>query len=84
MNLGKNAVVDIKLANTLQIKTFDSLFMTILQIINCIIRYTIVQFPFCIRVLGLIYGPIIICIIGSMSIFSVYMLIKVRESTNET
>ncbi len=76
-------VVDIKLANTLELKTFNSLFMTILQIINCIIRYTIVQFPFCIKTLGLIYGPIVISIVGSMSIFSVYMLIKVRENTNE-
>jgi hypothetical protein len=82
--IGKNAVVDINITNTLQIRTFSSLFMTILQIINCIIRYTIVQFPFCIKTLGLIYGPIIISIIGSMSIFSVYLLIRVKECTNES
>lgn len=57
--------------------------MTILSIINCVIRYTIVQFPFCMKSLGLIYGPIITCIIGAMTIFSVYMLIKVQEKTQE-
>jgi hypothetical protein len=69
--------------NTLEIKTFTSMFMTILQIINSIIRYTIVQFPYCIRVLGIIYGPIIICIIGIMSIFSIYMLIEVKNYTHK-
>jgi hypothetical protein len=79
----KNAVVDIKLANTMEVRIFKSLFVTILQIINCIIRYTIIQFPFCIKILGLLYGPLIIGIIGLMSIFSVFMLITVKESTNE-
>jgi len=67
----------------MELRTFKSLFMTILQIINCIIRYTIVQFPFCIKWLGLVYGPIIISIIGAMSIFSIYMLIKVKQFTGE-
>ncbi len=69
--------------NVLELRTFKSWFMTILSIINCIIRYTIVQFPFCMKSLGLFYGPIITCVIGLMSIFSVYMLIKVKEKTGE-
>jgi len=68
---------------TLELRTFQSWFTTILSIINCIIRYTIIQFPFCMKSLGLLYGPIITTIIGLLSIFSVYMLIKVKEKTGE-
>lgn len=68
-------------AQTLELKHFESWFMTILSVINIIIRYTIVQFPFCMKSLGLIYGSIITCIIALMNIYSVYMIIKVMEST---
>jgi hypothetical protein len=83
MQLGarRNALVDVKLANKMEVRHFKSLFMTILQIINTIIRYTIVQFPFVIKTLGLIYGPIAIFIVGCLSLFSVYMLIKVKQHT---
>jgi hypothetical protein len=74
---------DTHVINTFELKTFKSMFMTIMQIINSIIRYTIVQFPFCIRILGLIYGPLIICLIGVMSIFSIYMLIEVKGATSK-
>jgi hypothetical protein len=80
---GNNYGNEIELINTLELKTFKSMFMTILQIINSIIRYTLVQFPYCIRVLGLVYGPIIISIIGIMSIYSVYMLIEIKNYTNK-
>ncbi len=79
----REGLEEVQLINTLEIKTFKSMFMTILQIINSIIRYTIVQFPYCIRVLGLIYGPIIISTIAIMSIYSVYMLIKIKNYTNK-
>lgn len=82
-SVGKNAIVDIELSTTIEIQTFKSLFMTIIQIINCIIKYTIVQFPFCFKVLGLVYGPIVIGVIGLLSIYSVYMLLKVKEATGE-
>ena len=74
---------DITFVNALEIKTFKSLFMVILQVINCIIRYTIVQFPFCIKILGLIYGPILIFVFGCASIYSVFMVIRVKEITGE-
>ena len=60
-----------------------SMFMIIIQIVNCIIKYTIVQFPFIINVLGMIWGPIIITLIGCTSIYSVYMLIVVKMCTRE-
>lgn len=78
-----NSMIDFKMVNKLEIRTFESLFMTVLQIINCIIRYTIIQIPYCMKVLGLVYGPLAISIIGLMSVFSVYMLIKVKEATGE-
>lgn len=78
-----NSMIDFKMVNKVEIITFTSLFMTVLQIINCIIRYTIIQIPLCFKVLGLVYAPLTICIIGLMAVFSVYMLIKVKESTGE-
>lgn len=76
--------MDIERGNTLQLKTFNSLLMTIFEIINCIIRYTVVEFPFIVKTLGLVYGPLIIAFIGAMSIVSIHMLIKVKQSTGES
>jgi hypothetical protein len=71
------------LLNTVQVKTLGSLLMTIIQIVNCNIKYTVVQIPFCLKILGLFYGSMAIGLVGLMSIFSVYMLIVVKETTGE-
>lgn len=69
--------------NQLEINVFDSIIMTILQIINCIIKYTLVQIAFCIKVLGLGTGSIVIGVIALMSIYSVHMLMQVHKATKE-
>jgi hypothetical protein len=68
-------------AQTLELKAFESWFSTILSIINIIIRYTIVQFPFCMKTLGLINGTFITILVALMNIYSVYMIIKVMDYT---
>ncbi len=76
-------MIDFHFVNKFEIRTFKSLFMTVLQLINCIIRYTIVQIPFCIKVLGLVYGPATIVIVGCISIYSVWLLISVKFRSEE-
>jgi hypothetical protein len=41
--------------NKIQIHKFKFYILIILQFINIIIRYTLIQFPFCIKTLGLVY-----------------------------
>jgi hypothetical protein len=79
----RRGAIKINTENKLEVRHFKSLMMTILQIVNCIIRYTLIQFPFCIKTLGLFYGPLIISIVAVMSIASIYMLISVKLITGE-
>lgn len=81
--LGKRALMKVHIADIMEIKSHKGLFLNIIQIINTIIRFTIIQFPLCFRVLGLAFGPLIVCMIAIMSVFSVYMLLKVKEYTRE-
>ena len=72
------------LGNKLEINVIDSIVMTVLQIINCIIKYTLVQIAFCIKVLGLEFGVAVIGIIAIMSIYSVHMLMSVHKITKQS
>lgn len=72
-----------ELGNKLKINVIDSIVMTVLQIINCIIKYTLVQIAFCFKVLGLEYGVAAIGIIALLSIFSVHMLMSVHMITKQ-
>ena len=72
-----------ELGNKLKINVIDSIVMTVLQIINCIIKYTLVQIAFCFKVLGLEYGVAAIGIIALLSIISVHMLISVHMITKQ-
>jgi len=67
----------------LSVKSFHSVFMAILQVINCTIKYTLISIPFGIKVLGIINGSMIHAIIGCMSIYSVFLLLKVKESVEK-
>ncbi len=60
--------------------SFNSNVHTILQIVNCIIRYTVVQFPFCFKVLGLIYGSGIITFIAAMCMYSMYLIVQIYNA----
>ena len=57
--------------------------MAILQVINCTIKYTLISLPFGIKVLGIVNGSMITAILGVMSMYSVFMLLKVREAVNK-
>jgi len=69
--------------NKISIKSFNSVFMAILQVINCTIKYTLISIPFCIKVLGIINGSMVTTVLGLMSIYSVFLLLKVREKVME-
>jgi hypothetical protein len=60
--------------------SFNSNVHTILQTVNCIIRYTVVQFPFCFKVLGLIYGSGIITFIAAMCMYSMYLIVQIYNA----
>ena len=72
-----------ELGNKLKINVIDSIVMTVLQIINCIIKYTLVQIAFCFKVLGLEVGVIVIGVISLLSIYSVHMLMSVHLITKQ-
>ena len=60
---------------------FNSFIMTILQIINCIIKSSLVQMAYCMKTLGLVYGSFSIIIISFLSSLSLKLLMKTHEKT---
>ena len=66
-----------------EINIFNSIYMTILQIINCIIKYPLVQIAYCMKVLGLVWGSFTIIFISMCSLISLHLLLKVHKKTNE-
>ena len=66
-----------------EINIFNSIYMTILQIINCIIKYPLVQIAYCMKVLGLVWGSFTIIFISMCSLISLHLLLRVHKKTNE-
>ena len=60
---------------------FNSLIMTILQIMNCIIKSSLVQIAYCMKTLGMVYGSITIIIVAFLSLISLKLLMGVHERT---
>ena len=75
---------DDEMEGTMEIKTFNSNLETIFQVINSIIRYSVVQLPFCFKILGIINGSGIISLIGLMSIYSVILMVEIHLATGFT
>ena len=61
---------------------FNSFIMTILQMINCIIKSNLVQIAYCMKTLGLVFGTFSIIIIAFLSSLSLKLLMKAHEKTN--
>ena len=68
---------------TLEITTFNSWLATIMSVINSIIRYTVIQLPYCMQTLGLLWGTTTIMIIALISLYSVFLLVRVSQKTGE-
>ena len=66
-----------------EIEVFDSLFKTILQIINVIIKYSLVQIAYCMKVLGIFWGPLTLVSISLLSLLSLHILLEVHKRTGE-
>ena len=61
---------------------FNSFAMIILQIINCIIKSSLVQIAYCMKTLGIVYGTFSIMIIAFLSSLSLKVLMKTHEKTS--
>ena len=66
-----------------EIEVFDSLYKTILQIINVIIKYSLIQIAYCMKVLGLLWGSIAIISISLFSLISLHLLLVVHKKTGD-
>ena len=66
-----------------EIEIVDSVAMTVLQVINCMIKANLVQMAVSMKNLGLIWGPITICIIALMSLISLHLILEVNRITGQ-
>ena len=68
---------------TFEVEVVDSVTMTILQVINCMIKANLVQIAISMKELGLIWGPITICLIACMSLISLNLILEVNKMTGQ-
>ena len=68
---------------TFEVEVVDSVTMTILQVINCMIKVNLVQIAISMKELGLIWGPITICLIACMSLISLNLILEVNKMTGQ-
>ena len=66
-----------------EIEIVDSVTMTVLQVINCMIKANLVQMAVSMKNLGLIWGPITICLIAVMSLISLNLVLEVNRITGQ-
>ena len=66
---------------TFEYEVVDSVAMTILQVINCMIKANLVQIAISMKELGLIWGPITICLVAIMSLISLNLILEVNKIT---
>lgn len=68
---------------TFEVEVIDSVAMTVLQVINCMIKANLVQIAISMKELGLIWGPITICLIALMSLISLNLILEVNKMTGQ-
>jgi len=68
---------------TFEIEVIDSVWLTVLQVINCMIKANLVQIAISMKELGLIFGPIAICTIALMSLISLNLILEVNQMTGQ-
>ena len=64
---------------TFEVEVIDSVGMTVLQVINCMIKANLVQIALSMKSLGLIWGPLTICFISLMSLVSLNLVLEVNK-----
>ena len=68
---------------TFEVEVVDSVTMTILQVINCMIKANLVQIAISMKELGLFWGPITISLIAFMSLISLNLILEVNKMTGQ-
>ena len=66
-----------------ELEIFDNMIMTLLQIMNCMIKTSLVQMAYCIKVLGIIYGILSIILFSILSLISLHLLLIVHKISKE-
>ena len=66
-----------------ELEIVNNIIMIILQIMNCIIKSSLVQMAYCIKVLGIIYGVGGIILVSIFSLISLHLLLIVQKISNE-
>ena len=69
--------------NTFEFEVVNSVAMTILQVINCMIKANLVQIAISMKELGLIWGSITICLIALMSLISLNLILEVNKKSGQ-
>ena len=75
--------IDLEYNNVFEVEVVDSVWMTVLQVINCMIKANLVQIAISMKELGLIWGPITICLIAIMSLISLNLILEVNKMTGQ-
>lgn len=68
---------------TFEVEVVDSVWLTVLQVINCMIKANLIQIANSMKILGIIWGPIVICIIATMSLITLNMILEVNQITGQ-
>ena len=75
--------IDLEYNNEFEVEVVDSVAMTVLQVINCMIKANLVQIALCMKELGLIWGPITIILIALMTLISLNLILEVNKLTGQ-
>ena len=66
-----------------EVEVIDSVWLTVLQVINCMIKANLIQIANSMKILGIIWGPIVTCIIALMSLITLSMILEVNQMTGQ-
>ena len=69
--------------DTFEVEVVDSVWLTVLQVINCMIKANLIQIANSMKILGIIWGPIVTCIIALMSLITLNMILEVNQITGQ-
>ena len=66
-----------------EVEVVDSVWLTVLQVINCMIKANLIQIANSMKLLGLIWGPIVTVSIALMSLTTLNMILEVNQMTGQ-
>jgi amino acid permease len=75
--------MELVVENVFEVEVAGSVWTTVLQVINCMIKANLIQIAISVKELGLIWGPIIICLIALMALLSLNLILEVNKVTGQ-